>query len=927
MSLSRNYSRLAVIMPLIAVALLTTCGFIGLAQANVISDMNNIMRDISTEVNTKSPSDITSTTGSSTTIRQMILRNSSNRKDNNAGDFDGDGEDNEDDSISYNEPSSAELLRFVNDNENNDNNNDFSDVNNYNDNDNNNNNNKIYKDSDSYDNEITFSNNKNNYQTINNNNNNNYNNNDYMDSLSLRDQVRLLSKQLNVLMNRRREDYELLERNLRKSLRITTNNQPQQQQQQQQQSVSNDLDLRNELEKLRQEVQSLRQGQMNDNLSSKERLTIEWLQQSIGELRKQLVELQQIASNAMRDVTTRTQSWEDLTTIRSDFQQLKLELAALKERQQQTDVYVQELREESEQQEEEFQHFIMQNKQQQHQQMYVNKYTATDDNGTLVDTNKNHLSSSESLENDEDNKDIKETSTLTQLADHKRRHCRFQRQQLHELQLSQRQLKRQFNELKYHRIAERVRSIEIEQHRIADANFNLSRQIASLDKLHSSMLELLEDVENVQTKVDKTVPELRHEISKLEFANAQLMSEQNLVREEGKNVARSLQAMAVSVSTLQDERDGIRRMQSGVGEMRTQLDRLQTMVEDVQRALQHRQHRGYGNKDNKKFLHHHNNTSFRPQQQEGEQQLTTLDTPTQNAESLVAKLENVEAQFESIIEKLPKDCSEVNLSATDANSNDGGLYLIAPSAERHPMMAHCTADGWTTIQRRYDGSADFNRSWEDYANGFGSPAGEFWMGNEQLHHLTLNNCTRLRVVMQDIYDNVWLADYTQFYISSRSDGYRLHIGGYSGNASDALDYQQGMQFSAIDVDRDISQTHCAANYEGGWWFSHCQHANLNGRYNLGLTWFDAARNEWIAVKSSQMMIKRQSSSTCNYIQESLAKKQQQQQQSALNIASTSTTTTSTTTSPTTSSTTINSNKSIPLNNLRIAGQQQQEQQL
>lgn len=67
-----------------------------------------------------------------------------------------------------------------------------------------------------------------------------------------------------------------------------------------------------------------------------------------------------------------------------------------------------------------------------------------------------------------------QTSALTQLADHKRRHCRYQRQQLHELQLSQRQLKRQFNELKYHRIAERVRSIEIEQHRIADANFNLS---------------------------------------------------------------------------------------------------------------------------------------------------------------------------------------------------------------------------------------------------------------------------------------------------------------------------------------------------------------------------------------------------------------------------------------------------------------------
>lgn len=110
--------------------------------------------------------------------------------------------------------------------------------------------------------------------------------------------------------------------------------------------------------------------------------------------------------------------------------------------------------------------------------------------------------------------------------------------------------------------------------------------------------------------------------------------------------------------------------------------------------------------------------------------------------------------------------------------------------------------------------------------------------------------------MQDIYDNTWEAIYSTFYVATREDGYRLSISGYSGNASDAFQYQNDMQFSAIDVDRDISNTHCAGNYEGGWWFSHCQHANLNGRYNLGLTWFDASRNEWIAVKSSHMMISK-----------------------------------------------------------------------
>lgn len=38
------------------------------------------------------------------------------------------------------------------------------------------------------------------------------------------------------------------------------------------------------------------------------------------------------------------------------------------------------------------------------------------------------------------------------------------------------------------------------------------------------------------------------------------------------------------------------------------------------------------------------------------------------------------------------------------------------------------------------------------------------------------------------------------------------------------------------------------------WFSHCLHANLNGRYNLGLTWYDLSRNEWVAVKNTIMII-------------------------------------------------------------------------
>ena len=62
-------------------------------------------------------------------------------------------------------------------------------------------------------------------------------------TLNLNDQVHLLTKQLNALMMRRREDYKLLENNLRKSLRKNTLN-----------NVANvDMDIHNELEHLRYE--------------------------------------------------------------------------------------------------------------------------------------------------------------------------------------------------------------------------------------------------------------------------------------------------------------------------------------------------------------------------------------------------------------------------------------------------------------------------------------------------------------------------------------------------------------------------------------------------------------------------------------------------------------------------------------------------
>lgn len=159
-------------------------------------------------------------------------------------------------------------------------------------------------------------------------------------------------------------------------------------------------------------------------------------------------------------------------------------------------------------------------------------------------------------------------------ADRRMRHYRLLRQQVHELELNQRSLKRNLFEMQNHKLSDRVRNLEIEQKRLASSNFNLSRQVSDFDKLHTSMLELLEDVEEIETKLDKTMPEIRREISKVEIDSAQLTSDQNILKEEDHNMAKTIQALAVSISTLQNQRSLHRNVDREVNNLKMEVEIL-----------------------------------------------------------------------------------------------------------------------------------------------------------------------------------------------------------------------------------------------------------------------------------------------------------------------------------------------------------------
>ncbi|XP_065930298.1 ficolin-2 [Magallana gigas] len=167
---------------------------------------------------------------------------------------------------------------------------------------------------------------------------------------------------------------------------------------------------------------------------------------------------------------------------------------------------------------------------------------------------------------------------------------------------------------------------------------------------------------------------------------------------------------------------------------------------------------------------------------------------------------------------------------------------------------------WMLIQRRFDGSENFTRDWTDYEDGFGSTESEFWLGNRNIHELTNDSYTYLRIEMMD-HDCVWkYAEYSTFYVESENWKYRLHVNGYSGNAEDSMWYNDGMFFSTYDNDNDIRESNCGLEYHGGWWYSNCHWANLNGEYGNtnygeGIEW-KTWRGHGYSMKEVRIMIRK-----------------------------------------------------------------------
>ncbi|XP_045230164.2 ficolin-2 isoform X4 [Macaca fascicularis] len=155
-----------------------------------------------------------------------------------------------------------------------------------------------------------------------------------------------------------------------------------------------------------------------------------------------------------------------------------------------------------------------------------------------------------------------------------------------------------------------------------------------------------------------------------------------------------------------------------------------------------------------------------------------------------------------------------------------------------PLTVLCDMDtdggGWTVFQRRVDGSVDFYRDWAAYKQGFGSRLGEFWLGNDNIHALTAQGTSELRVDLVDFEDNHQFAKYRSFKVADEKEKYNLVLGAFAeGSAGDSLTSHNNHSFSTKDQDNDLNTGNCAVIYQGAWWYRTCHVSNLNGRYLRG----------------------------------------------------------------------------------------------
>ena len=191
--------------------------------------------------------------------------------------------------------------------------------------------------------------------------------------------------------------------------------------------------------------------------------------------------------------------------------------------------------------------------------------------------------------------------------------------------------------------------------------------------------------------------------------------------------------------------------------------------------------------------------------------------------------------------------TSVNGSCCEVKSNEFKFFTLPLKSRVYNIINFCgdcdavaegycdavtDGGGWLVVQRRQDGSVDFNRSWVEYEEGFGSLTGEFWYGLRPLHCLTNQGQWQLRIDFTFTNGTKSYLSYKSFSVGSANSQYQLSISGFTGITTDPFTgiSLNGMKFTTKDRDNDKYSGGNCASIGGGWWYNFCSYIQLNHQY-------------------------------------------------------------------------------------------------
>ncbi|KAK6180020.1 hypothetical protein SNE40_012243 [Patella caerulea] len=164
------------------------------------------------------------------------------------------------------------------------------------------------------------------------------------------------------------------------------------------------------------------------------------------------------------------------------------------------------------------------------------------------------------------------------------------------------------------------------------------------------------------------------------------------------------------------------------------------------------------------------------------------------------------------------------------------IVYIYPNTAPSPFQITCRFQwgGRNIIMEHFDRDFTFNRTWQEYKEGFNNSRANRWIGLDNIYYMTQAGLTGLHIEIKTTNPSQLLSSgFKNFQITNETENYKiLGIVERYNNFPVCMPQLIGAEFSTYDAIHHNSSVNCAAAYGSGWWFNgDCTSCNINGRLN------------------------------------------------------------------------------------------------